>query len=159
MTASNRIVRTQDLEQVPARDLVHPLNPKARRHTRSLGDATGLTRLGIHHSVVAPGDEATELHSHEFCDEFIYILSGHATLYLDDASHEVGPGDFIGLPSRREAHSMKNTGDEPLVYLVGGERPAFDVCDYPRLGKRAYLAAHPDSRRLQFVDVEPDEKR
>lgn len=159
MTSSKRIIRKQDLEQVPARDLVHPLNPKARRHTRSLGDATGLTRLGIHLSVVAPGDEATELHSHEFCDEFIYILSGRATLYLDDAQHDVGAGDFIGLPSRSEAHSMKNTGDEPLIYIVGGERPAFDVCNYPRLGKRAYLAVHADSRRLQFVDVDPGEGR
>ena len=159
MTASKRIIRQQDVAQIPARDLVHPLNPEARRHTRSLGDETGLTRLGIHHSIVAPGDWTTELHAHEFCDEFVYILSGHAALYLDEETHEVGPGDFIGLPSRRGAHTMKNTGSDPLVYLIGGERPSFDVCDYPRIAKRAYLAQHPDARRIQFVDYDPQEKR
>ncbi|CAB3747882.1 hypothetical protein LMG29660_00730 [Burkholderia puraquae] len=28
----------------------------------------------------------------------------------------------------------------PLVYLVAGDRPEHDVCDYPKLGKRLYKA-------------------
>jgi len=33
---------------------------------------------------------------------------------------------------------MTNTGDEPLVCLVVGERLDHDVVDYPRRGKRLY---------------------
>lgn len=33
---------------------------------------------------------------------------------------------------------MRNTGDAPLVYIVAGDRPEHDVCDYPNLGKRLY---------------------
>jgi uncharacterized cupin superfamily protein len=39
-----------------------------------------------------------------------------------------------------------------LVYLVGGDRSARDVCDYPRLDKRVYVSKLPDGRRLDFVD-------
>jgi uncharacterized cupin superfamily protein len=133
--------------------IAHPLNPGAKRRTLSLGDETGLTRCAMHLNIIAPGDETTEHHAHEFVDEFIYIISGNATVYLDDAEHQAGAGDFIAFPARGPAHSMKNTGTTDLVYLVGGDRADHDVCDYPRLDKRVYVSKHAEGgRRLDFVD-------
>lgn len=133
--------------------IAHPLNPLAKRKTLSLGDETGLSKCAVHLNVIAPGDETTESHVHECVDEFVYIISGQGTVYLDDSEHEVCAGDFIGFPARGPSHRMKNTGSSELVYLVGGDRAAFDVCDYPRLEKRVYVTQIPDGRRLDFVNV------
>lgn len=154
MKLSDHIIRCSDPANHPTHVVTHPLNPQAKRKTRSLGDATGLTSMGIHLNVVAPGGSTTEHHRHECADEFLYILSGEATIYLNADHFAVSSGDFIGLPARGPAHSMKNTGTVDLVYLVGGGRPDFDVCDYPQIRKRLYLVTRPDGRHKELVDYE-----
>jgi uncharacterized cupin superfamily protein len=130
----------------------HFLNPEARRRTMSLGDAAGLRGIGIHLNILAPGDASTEQHAHTRGEEFIYIVSGRGTVLLDSERHAVQAGDFIGFPAQGPAHGMLNSGSEDLVYLVGGDRPAFDVVDYPRLGKRLYLYQGKDGRQSDLVD-------
>lgn len=151
---SSKHIAKNGLERARAGHTVpHPLNPRAKRRTLSLGDETGLRRCAVHLNVIAPGDESTESHVHEGVDEFVYIISGSGSVYLDDVEHPVSAGDFIGFPAHGPAHWMKNTGSSELVYLVGGDRAEFDVCDYPRLAKRVYVAKLDDGRRLDFVDV------
>lgn len=117
----------------------HFLNARARRVNKSLGDATGLTGLGIHLIEVAPGDLTTEHHVHHHEDEAVYVLSGTGTAFIGaEESHAIGPGDFIGYRAGGEAHSIENTGDELLRLLVIGQRLAHDVGDYPRQKKRIY---------------------
>jgi uncharacterized cupin superfamily protein len=122
-------------------DKTHFLNARARRLNRSLGDATGLTGLGIHLIEVAPGAETTEYHRHYHEDEAVYVLSGSATARIGEARHTIGPGDFIGYRKAGLAHAIENTGDVPLRLLVIGERLAHDVGDYPDKGKRIYRQA------------------
>jgi len=117
---------------------VHPLNAGAIRWTRSLGDACGLTSLGVHLVRVKPGDHSTEFHFHHHDEEWIYILSGRAMAQIGDEEYPVDAGDFMGFVAGSKPHGMVNSGDEDLVYLVGGNRLAFDVCDYPKLRKRRY---------------------
>ena len=119
----------------------HFLNDNARRTNRSLGDATGLTGFGFHLIEVAPGHESTEYHVHHHEDECAYVLSGTGTVTIGETDHAVGPGDFIAYPKGGEPHTMINSGDEPLVCIVVGERLAHDVGDYPRLGKRIFRQA------------------
>ncbi len=116
----------------------HYLNPNAKRINKSLGDATGLTDLGIHLIEVEPGFETTEYHVHYFEEEAVYVLSGTATAEIGDEEVEIGPGDFIGYRKGGLAHTIRNTGDERLTCLVIGQRLGQDVADYPRLGKRLY---------------------
>ena len=130
----------------------HPLNPEVERHALSLGDLCGLGKVGIHFTLVKPGKSTTELHTHKNCDEFMFILSGEGTLTLDQEAVAVSEGDFIGLPARGPAHLLTNTGDRDLVYLVGGDRPDYDVCLYPRLGKRLYLYKDGPKRQLDTID-------
>ncbi|MBI1996462.1 MAG: cupin domain-containing protein [Deltaproteobacteria bacterium] len=117
---------------------VHNLNPAAIRMDKSLGDAVGLKNIGIHLISIAPGDKSTEFHTHRYEEEAIYVLSGRGTEVIGEATHQIGPGDFVGFPAAGAAHETINDGTEPLVCLVIGQRLAQDVVDYPRKGKRLY---------------------
>ena len=137
MTPSH-LLRAADIAAMPGEQKTHFLNPNAVRLNKSLGDAVGLRQLGVHLIEVAPGRDSTELHVLHYEEECIYVLSGVATLTLGDRRFEVAAGDFIGHPVRGEAHMLANTGSEPLVCLVMGQRLAQDISDYPRQGKRLY---------------------
>ncbi len=52
------------------------------------------------------------------------------------------------------AHNLHNPNTEDLVYLVGGNRCPFDVCDYPKAGKRRYRI----NGNNVYVDAEVLEK-
>ncbi|MBI2748850.1 MAG: cupin domain-containing protein [Burkholderiales bacterium] len=117
----------------------HLLNPNAVRVAKSLGDAAGLTQLGLHLMTVMPGHESTEYHRHLFEEQCFYILSGRSEVVIDEQRHPIEPGDFLGFPRRGAAHTMVNTGDEPLVFLTARTLLEQDVCDYPRQHKRLYM--------------------
>jgi uncharacterized cupin superfamily protein len=127
-----------DIAAMEETKFVHPLNESAVRWTRSLGDAAGLNSIGVHLVRVKPGDQTTEYHFHHHDEEWIYILSGNGVARIDGKEHEVGAGDFMGFVSGSVPHGMRNSGTDDLVYLVGGNRLPFDVCDYPDLRKRRY---------------------
>ena len=119
----------------------HAFNPNGIRMTRSLGDACGLTQLGIHLVRLEPGHESTEYHSHSADEEWIYILSGRAIADIGGSRREVKAGDFMGFVAGSAPHTMKNESAADVVYLVGGTRHGYDVVDYPRRGIRSYKYA------------------
>ena len=131
---------------------VHPLNSRAIRHGKSLGDAVGMKDLGIHLIRVDPGDETTEYHTHYCDEEFVYILSGRGVAEIGARKAKVSAGDFMGFTAKSVPHTMSNPYDEELVYLVGGTRKAIDISEYPRSRTRAYKF---DGRRhtVKFEDV------
>lgn len=134
------ILKRAEIEAAEGLAKTHFLNPNAQRINKSLGDMVGLTGLGFHIIEVQPGHESTEYHRHLHEDECVYVLSGTATVTLDEVDYPVEAGDFIGYPAGGPAHTMKNTGDEVLRCIVVGQRLAHDIGDYPRLGKRIYRA-------------------
>lgn len=131
-------LKKSDIDTLEEKTFEHQFNKNAIRETRSLSELCGLTSIGIHLVRVKPGMETTEYHMHEYSDEFVYILSGNGSMDLADETVSVSAGDFIGFPMNGPAHIMKNTSDEDLVYLMGGDRPEFDVVNYPRLNRRMY---------------------
>ena len=46
------------------------------REKRALGNAVGLTKIGINHTTLPPGKESSMRHWHTREDEFIFVLSG-----------------------------------------------------------------------------------
>ncbi len=116
----------------------HYLNENAKRINKSLGDIAGLKNLGFHIIEVLPGYESTEYHVHSSEDECVYILSGNATVTIDETDYKVNAGDFIGYPAGGLPHTMKNTGSEVLRCIVVGQRLSQDVGDYPRQKKRLF---------------------
>lgn len=130
------LVRAADLARQPEESFSHPLNPHSQVHGHSLGDPTGMARVGVHLLRVPPGKESFAYHAHHGEEEFIYILSGRGIAEVGDEQHEVGPGDFLGFPTPSVGHHLRNPFAEDLVYLSGGERHAIEVADYPRLDRR-----------------------
>jgi len=130
-----------DIEKLEGVHKTHYLNPAARRLDKSLGDETGLTRIGVHLIRVEPGHHSTEYHVHHVEEECIYVLQGRGLAVLGDRLQPIGPGDFIGCPANGVPHELVADGEDALVCLVVGERRGHDVCDYPRLGKRLFRTA------------------
>lgn len=132
------LLKAADIEAMAGREITHFLNANAVRNNKSLGDAVGMSQMGVHLIAVEPGKDSTEFHKHLYEEEAIYILSGSGRLMLDDNRYAVAAGDFIGLPANQAAHALFNDGEEILTCLVMGQRLRFDVADYPNQSKRIY---------------------
>lgn len=146
----SHLLKSSDIEAIEATEKVHFLNPQAIRHTKSLGDALGMSRIGVHLVRVEPGKETTEFHFHHQTEEFIYIISGRGIAEVGEEKIEIEAGDFMGFTAPSSPHCITNPFEEDLVYLVGGERLNFDVCDYPRLKKRLFYF----NENRQLIDLD-----
>lgn len=149
----NYLLKAQQIAEMDGLAKTHFLNPNARRLNKSLGDMAGLKGLGFHLIEVPPGCDSTELHAHLYEDECIYVLSGNAEVDYGDRSDAIASGDFIGFPAGGPAHRMRNTGAEPLVCLVVGQRLAHEVVDYPARGKRLYANAGQPWQLVDHADI------
>jgi uncharacterized cupin superfamily protein len=129
------IVRAADIA-AHAQEFSHPWNPNSEMHGTQLARSVGLKRTGVNFIRVPAGKESYVYHSHQYEEEWIYVLAGRAIALIDDAEYEIGAGDFIGFPAPSVAHLMRNPGPGDLVYLSGGENREFEVAEFPRLGKR-----------------------
>ena len=138
MKTHRTLIRADEVQKLAEERRPHPLNPAFVRHTRSLGDAAGLTSIGVHLVRLGKGDTSSVQHAHHQDEEWVYILSGRGVANIGEEKHEVGPGDFMGFAAGSPAHNLYNPNHEDLVYLVGGNRWPYDVCDYPNIGKRRY---------------------
>jgi uncharacterized cupin superfamily protein len=132
------LITAASIKKMGATRRVHVLNKRAVRHGKSLGDAVGMTDMGIHLVRVPPGAQSTEYHTHYCDEEFVYILAGRGIAEIGARKVKIGPGDFMGFPKKAPPHGMYNPYQEDLVYLMGGTRKAIDISEYPRSRKRAY---------------------
>lgn len=132
------LLRAEEIQALDETARAHALDASIVRHTRSLGDAVGLESMGVHLVRLEPGNTSTVHHTHHQDEEWVYILSGRGLAEIGDEKHEVGAGDFMGFVADSPPHCMHNPNAEDLVYLVGGNRLPFDVCDYPRIRKQRY---------------------
>src|SRR3712207_2317375 len=71
-----------------------------------LSDAGGLSRFGAHFETLDPGSRSSERHSHEEEDEFLYVISGEATVVENDGAHTLHPGDAACWPAGANAHQV-----------------------------------------------------
>lgn len=129
------LLRAADIER-HVQTFSHPWNPRSQITGAMLGRMTGLRRTGVSLARLAPGKESFVYHSHQLEEEWIYVLSGRGTALIDGREHDVGPGDFMGFPTPSVAHHLLNSGQEDLLYLMGGENREVEISDFPGLGKR-----------------------
>lgn len=102
---------------------------------RHLSDAGGLTQYGAYLETLQPGGKSSDRHWHEKEDEFIYVVSGEATVE-DDGEHVLHPGDAACWPAGVPiAHQIVNRSQTPCSYLIVGTRVTHDVCHYPESGR------------------------
>jgi quercetin dioxygenase-like cupin family protein len=62
--------------------------------------------------------QCMEKHAHAEQNRFYTILQGNGTIWLDDLTTIVSPGDVFFIPAGR-AHKIQNSGSTRLVVLVG----------------------------------------
>jgi uncharacterized cupin superfamily protein len=102
-------------------------------------EAGGLTQFGAYTETLQPGSRSSERHWHEESDEFLYMLSGEATVIEDDGAHPLRRGDAACWPAGvSNAHQVVNRSEEPCTYLIFGTRMARDTVHYPDVGRTLY---------------------
>jgi uncharacterized cupin superfamily protein len=82
----------------------------------------GLTRIGIRHQVLLPGRRTSYPHAESDEEEFVYVIEGTPSLWLNGELYELEPGDGVGFPPGTGiTHSFLNNSDARVVLLVVGE--------------------------------------
>ncbi len=149
---SKHLLRAAEIEALAERSHRHQFNDNAVRLTRTLGEPTGLERIGVHLVRLEPGRDSTQHHYHDADEEFLFVLAGRGVAHIGDDRFEVGPGDFMGFPAPSPAHSLSNPYDQDLVYLMGGERNPVDAVHYPRIA-RTMLKTYGRRRWVDWDDL------
>jgi uncharacterized cupin superfamily protein/nucleoside-diphosphate-sugar epimerase len=98
-----------------------------------IGEAVGLTHLGISFVRLAPGQRSSLPHAHSQEDEYFHVIEGTPDLWQDGVLHRLSPGDAVGFPAGTGiAHTVVNQTDRPVLLFVVGERMrAGDQLRYP----------------------------
>jgi uncharacterized cupin superfamily protein len=95
-----------------------------------------MERAIVVHMILAAGKESFVPHSHEREEEWMYILSGSGTADIDGEEVAIAAGDFLGFSTPSITHHIRNTSDDDLVYLMGGECRYIEASNFPTLNKR-----------------------
>lgn len=114
-----------------------PTSGEKGLHTLHLSVAGGLTQFGAYLDTLDPGAWSSHRHWHSAEDEFLYLLSGTATLRDDAGMTNLFPGDAVCWPhGQPNGHHLTNRGDVPTRWLIVGSRCKGDICTYPDDGRR-----------------------
>ena len=107
--------------------------------TQRLSDLGGLTQFGALVQMLMPGARSSNRHWHEKEDEFLYVLSGEATITENDGTHSLHAGDTACWPAGiANAHYVSNQSNEPCSYVIVGTRLTHDICHYPDTVRTLY---------------------
>jgi uncharacterized cupin superfamily protein len=105
---------------------------------RGAGVAGGGHPFDVEMTRLAPGAANFPLHAHSAQWELYIILSGSGEVRAGDTATAITAGDVLMCPPG-EAHQLRNTGQEELIYYVIADNPPADVGYYPDSQKWAIL--------------------
>jgi uncharacterized cupin superfamily protein len=101
------------------------------REKRRLGDALGLTRIGINRTTLPPGKESSMRHWHTHEDEFVYVLEGEVVLRTEAGEQRLTAGMCAGFPAgAADGHHLINRSTRDAVYLEVSNRDPQDAARY-----------------------------
>ena len=111
---------------------------------RRLAAPAGARAIGFNWMELAPGKTSLPYHYHTGIEEGLFVLSGTGELRIGQERVGVRSGDYAAFPAGPDhAHTLTNTGSEPLRYLSFSNQNTTDICAYPDSNKFAF-AAMPD---------------
>jgi len=100
----------------------------ADRIRQRLGDAGGLTDVGVNLTRLPPGNWSSQRHWHSHEEEFVYVLDGEVTLVEDGGETLLRVGDCAAFPKNSgNGHHLINRSDADAVYLEIGTRVPEDL--------------------------------
>jgi uncharacterized cupin superfamily protein/GNAT superfamily N-acetyltransferase len=95
-------------------------------HGFRLTDRLGLKALGIRYERLAPGRRSSFPHAHTHEEEFVYVLGGQPTVWLNGFTKRLGPEQVAAFPSGTGlAHTLINDSDDLVTYICIGETREF----------------------------------
>jgi uncharacterized cupin superfamily protein len=101
------------------------------RTKRRIGEALGLTRIGINHTTLPAGRESSMRHWHTHEDEFVYVLEGEVMLRTGAGEQLLKAGMCAGFPAGSDdGHQLINRSARPAVYLEISNRDPADTGYY-----------------------------
>jgi len=101
------------------------------REKRRLGDALGLTRIGINQTTLPPGKQSSMRHWHTHEEEFVYVLEGEVVLRTGAGEQLLTAGMCAGFPAGVEdGHQLINRSGRPAVFLEVSNRDPADTGYY-----------------------------
>ncbi|MEN9578109.1 MAG: hypothetical protein RJA70_1118 [Pseudomonadota bacterium] len=110
----------------PFRSLVLP------REKRALGDALGLTKIGVNFTTLGPGTQSAMRHHHTHEDEFVFVIEGEVVLRTNNGEQLLTAGMCAGFAAGvADGHHLCNRSDAPCVYLEVSNRDPMDGAEYP----------------------------
>ncbi len=117
------------------------------REKRALGDALGLTKIGVNLTTLPSGKESSMRHFHTREDELVFVVEGEVVLCTDEGEQVLTAGTCAGFPAgMRNGHQLVNRSDRPARYLEISNRDPDDSAEYPDVDL-AYRKA-PDGRAI-----------
>lgn len=101
------------------------------REKRALGDALGLTKIGVNLTTLPPGKESSMRHWHTREDEIVFVLEGEVVLKSDEGEQLLTAGMCAGFPAGSEdGHQLINRSTKPARYLEMSNRDPEDSAAY-----------------------------
>jgi uncharacterized cupin superfamily protein len=101
--------------------------------TRDLGRTLGAKRVALHRQILPVGFRSSLPHAESQEEEFIFVLKGNPTVWIDGKRYQMNEGDSVAFPSGTGiAHSFINESNSDVELLVSGEMTKSDnKCAFP----------------------------
>lgn len=143
------------VRDLPSGDVIWPGSDEVLSIRTPLSRPLGLTRIGVHHEVLAPGHRSSLPHAERTEEECVYVLEGNPSAWIDGELHALEPDDIVVFaPGTGIRHTITNPTQDPVRLLVMGERVAVGRDRVARfvawLGEHHPEIDHPD-------ELPPDE--
>jgi uncharacterized cupin superfamily protein len=118
--------------------------PCLSRERKRLGDAAGLTQLGVNLLRLPPGAWSSQRHWHTESDELVYVLSGEVMLVTDEGAEILTAGDSAGFKAGDgNGHCLQNRSSADATVLEIGTRLDSDAAHYPDIDLVAPAGGRP----------------
>src|SRR5678815_1646481 len=69
------------------------------REKRAIGDALGLTKIGVNLTTLPPGKESSMRHFHTHEDELVFVVEGEVVLCTDEGEQLLTAGNPAHVPA------------------------------------------------------------
>ena len=144
------------VEDVPWEEYSH--GERFGTRFRQLGEYGGCSHVGVCMEEIAPGRQAYVAHYHLLEEEQLLVLEGRPTRRLGERRIPMEPGSYVVFPAGQKAgHALVNETDEPVRYLIIGERNPDEVTvhtDTGRVGVRLVGEGYRMGDRVDYWDGE-----
>ena len=128
---------------------------KARTFLK-LGEAAGLTKIGVNLVTLPPGTWSSQRHWHAREDEFLFVIAGELVLITDEGETLMRKGDSAGFPAgNQDGHHLQNQSQADATFIVVSNRDHEDYGEYSDIDMRFHPPRYPPQGSYSRKDGSP----